>query len=493
MISLSELPINSNLVLIITDQERAPMHWPEGFAEEQLVSRSRLLRHGVCFENAVCNTAMCSPSRATFLTGLMPAQHGVVDTLTADGPVSGTETELSREIPNLASMLRAAGYEVQYRGKWHLSKGPTGGYDATPDDLAAYGFEGWVAPDAGGDTRPPNFGGGRADHDAAYIEQAVAFLHEHAASDARRPFCLVVSLVNPHDVLAFPREWTDDYSPDWLDGGIGLPASFDEDLAANFKPTAHAMMGPGIDRAVGKLGTGEQRVQYVNFYANLVARIDRQSAPIIDCFYGPDGEPTKLGEETLVVRFSDHGELGMAHGGLRQKAFNVYEESLRVPLIFSNPSLVPEGRSCPHPASLVDVMPTLASLLGVEPPPGLRGCDLAPLVLDLEAEPVQEEVLFTFDDMHAGTGLVREVLPGAPGRIRCIRERRFKYARYFDAEGRYPTEYELYDLSQDPYELENLAHPGHPRYADPDVSRERDRLAAKLERVEQHFAAAANE
>ena len=69
MISLSELPINSNLVLIITDQERAPMHWSERFVEERLVSRSRLLRHGVSFENAVCNTAMCSPSRATFLTG----------------------------------------------------------------------------------------------------------------------------------------------------------------------------------------------------------------------------------------------------------------------------------------------------------------------------------------------------------------------------------------------------------------------------------------
>jgi arylsulfatase A-like enzyme len=119
-------------------------------------------------------------------------------TLTTDGPVSSTETVLSPDIPNLASMLRAAGYEAQYRGKWHLSKGPTGGYDVSPEDLAAYGFEGWVAPDAGEDTRPPNFGGGRADHDTAYIEQAVAFLLERAANDDHRPFCLVVALVNPH-------------------------------------------------------------------------------------------------------------------------------------------------------------------------------------------------------------------------------------------------------------------------------------------------------
>ena len=118
-------------------------------------------------------------------------------------------------------------------------------------------------------------------------------------------------------------------------------------------------MGPAIDRAVGRLEP-EQGLRYVNFYANLVGRIDRQLAPIVDSFYDEDGDPTRLGEETVVVRFSDHGELAMSHGGLRQKAFNVYEESIRVPLIFSNPWLFPEARSCEHPASLVDLMPTFA-------------------------------------------------------------------------------------------------------------------------------------
>jgi choline-sulfatase len=239
---------------------------------------------------------------------------------------------------------------------------------------------------------------------------------------------------------------------------------------------------------VGKLETPEQRDEYANFYANLVEQIDRQIAPIIDFFYDEDGRPTELGEETLIVRFSDHGELAMAHGGLRQKAFNVYEETLRVPLIFSNPRLAGAGQSCPHPASLVDLMPTLARVAGIEPPPGMRGTDLSPLVLDPNGEPVQDAVLFTFDDMHAGTGLVPEILPGAPGRIRCIREKRFKYARYFDSQGRHPDEHEMYDLEADPYELENLAHPDHPRYNDPDVASERERLAARLAEVEADLA-----
>lgn len=472
----------TNLLLIVTDQERAPMHWPEGFTD-RLDSRSRLLASGVSFDNAICNTAMCSPSRATFMTGLMPARHGVVDTLTGDGPVSCTETELGRDIPNLATMLRAGGYEVHLRGKWHLSKGPGGAFDASPEDLAAFGFDGWVRPDAGGDVRPESFGGGRADHDARYIEQAVAFLRERAERGGERPFCLVVSLVNPHDLLAFPRVWRDDYEPADLEGEVELPASYDEDLAANRKPAVHAQLVPVLDRAVGPLGGREDARRYANFYANLTARIDAQIAPIIDLLIDRGGRPTALGEETLIARISDHGELGMAHGGLRQKAFNVYEESLRVPLILSHPELTAAGRSCSHPASLVDLLPTLAGLLGIDPLAEQAGTDLSPLVRDPDGPAIRDEVLFTFDDVHAGTGAVPEILPGAPGRIRCIRERRFKYARYLDSEGRHPDEHEMYDLEADPLELENLAHPDHPRYGDADVTSERDRLAARLDEV----------
>ena len=93
-------------------------------------------------------------------------------------------------------------------------------------------------------------------------------------------------------------------------------------------------------------------------------------------------------------------------------------------------------------------------------------------------------MLFTFDDMHAGTGIVHEVVPAAHGRIRCIREARFKYARYFHGDGRHPAEHEMYDLRGDPDELENLAHPGHRATTTPPSSGERRRLAAKLADIE---------
>jgi choline-sulfatase len=477
-----------DLVLIVTDQESAPLHWPASFAEERLPTTTRLRRHGLEFTQATCSTAMCSPSRATLMTGRMPAQHGVIDTL-SDSPSEAVQRVLDPAIPNLATILKEAGYRVEYRGKWHLSRGADGSIESVePSDLAAYGFDGWEPPDAGGDRRIEGFGGGTADHDAHYLAQAIAFLEEMAAAPADRPpFCLVVCLINPHDVLGYPDTMVaGGYRPEDADGDLPLPASYGEDLTANRKPPIHELYRQVLDWAVGAPEDEEDARRYVNFYAHLYERIDRQLAPLVDLLYDADGEPTDLGRSTIVVRTSDHGELAYAHG-LRQKAFNVYEESMRVPLVVSNPELFPEGAQTDALASLVDLLPTLIGLAGATPPPGLRGVDLGPVLADPTHPGVQDDVLFTYDDVRAGMPVPREVLPAA-NRIRCVRERDWKYARYFHAEGAHPEAFELYDLTADPGELENLAHPDHPRYDEPAVRAQRERLAARLAERERALA-----
>src|SRR6516165_6203118 len=99
--------------------------------------------------------------------------------------------------------------------------------------------------------------------------------------------------------------------------------------------------------------------------------------------------------------------MGLAHGGLRQKNFNFYEESLRVPLVYSNPQLYPEPRSSAALVSHVDLLPTLASLFGA--PPRARanwqGVDYSSLVLDPSAKPVQDYIVFTYDDFQSGQNL----------------------------------------------------------------------------------------
>jgi choline-sulfatase len=477
---MTSFPRRPNLVLIMTDQERATQHFPPDWERDNLPNLTRLKRHGLTFNRAFCNACMCSPSRSTLFSGRYVAQHQVSDTLTWGGLWSTTENTLDPTLLNLATMLRPAGYRVPYRGKWHLSKGASGESSLYGADVAIYGFEGWLPPDAGEDIKTTNFGGGFANHDARYVEEAVNFLR-HA--DARQPFCLVLSLVNPHDLLSFPRTYQYGYTDADLEGPIELPGTWDEKLLENHKPTAQAQLLVSAAAGLGELRGRKQKHQYINFYGNLIKTIDREMGPVIDCFYNPDGTPTELGRSTVIVRTADHGEMGMAHGGMRQKAFNVYEETMRIPLVFSNPVLFPQAVETDRLASLVDVMPTVADLLGVKPAGELSGRSLAPILRDPGgSEGVQDDVVFTFDDTRAGNP--NNVPVKAADRIRCVREEKWKYARYFHQTGSYPEEWEMYDLVNDPQELDNLGSPANPRYNDPVVRGERERLQRKLREAE---------
>jgi arylsulfatase A-like enzyme len=471
------LPARPNILLIVTDQERAPRHWPAGWAEANLPNRKRIADQGLSFTNAFCNSCMCSPSRSTLFTGTYPAQHGVIDTLTSGGSQSAAEPQLAPTFQNLAHVLRSAGYNVQYRGKWHLSKGADGGKPSS-QDVAAYGFAGWLPPDAGEDTAVENFGGGQANHDAAYAAQAAAFLATQTpAVTAEQPFALVVSFVNPHDLLAYPRTLNDDavYSADASKFSQGISysdiPSRHENLLLNNKPRAHAQTLALLAAGLGVLADDAMRQNYVNFYAYLQKAVDAHIGTVLDAL-----EANGLWERTVVIRTADHGELGLAHGGLRQKMFNCYQETINIPLVIANPLLFPAPASSGALATLVDVLPTIAGLAGVPPSPrwAWKGHDLGPLLAD-PAGSVQDAILFTFDDEKAGAQNGQNLVT-QPNHIRCMFDGRWKYARYFDPSGAEPEQYELYDLQSDPHELSNLSE------ANPD---KRAEMAARLQALEQ--------
>lgn len=163
--------------------------------------------------------------------------------------------------------------------------------------------------------------------------------------------------------------------------------------------------------------------------------------------------------------------------------FNAYEETLNVPLIVSNPRLFPEGRQSHAPASICDVLPTMAELAGVDITGlELRGRSLVP-VLDEQSESVQDGTLFTFDDHQSGTAY-RDVTPGA-NRIRAWRTPEATYAIYLDPNGG-PPEFELYDRRSDPDQVNNLVDRDSGRAIDP-ADRElllamRDALKAEMRR-----------
>jgi choline-sulfatase len=449
-----------NILIIVTNQERYPRHWPAGWADTNLPNRKRIADKGLSFSRAFCNSCMCSPSRSTLFTGVYPAQHGVIYTLTSGGSLSPSEPQLPLDIQNMARMLASAGYNVQYRGKWHMSKGSDGGKPTTAD-VAAYGFQGWIEPDAGENTDPEGFGGGVADHDKAYAQQAAAFLATQTpAATADRPFALIVSFVNPHDVLAYPRTIDDDavYAADntkyqqgieWTD----IP-SRDESLATNNKPAAQAQTLLYLALGLGALQPPPalDRRNYVNLYAYLHKVVDTHIGTVLDTL-----EAQNLWESTVVIRTADHGELGLAHGGLRQKMYNAYQEAINIPLTIANPALFPTPQTTSALASLVDLMPTLATLANVPDRDAwvFRGVDLSPVLQNPTAS-AQDAILFTFDDQNAGSPNPQPIVQ-QPNHIRAIFDGRWKYARYFDPVGTAAPQYELYDLQTDPDEMQNLA------------------------------------
>jgi arylsulfatase A-like enzyme len=473
-----------NVLLFLTDQQRAVQHFPPGWSERHLPGMTRLQRHGMLFDNAFTNACMCSPARSTLMSGFFPAQHGVKYTLETDMPAPQyPQVELATSFKNPATVALAAGYTPVYKGKFHCTK-PANGMSWVPWDVNQYGFTRWDPPDAGADQSIPEEGGGAYDNDGRFMnsqgtaeagtEGAVQYLSTTAASS--QPFFMVVSLVNPHDVLLYPKSLDPaGYDDSWLAGEIGLPATVNEDLST--KPSVQEEFLRLFNAASGPLPTPQLKRNYLNFYANLMKASDAYLVKILDTL-----EAAGILDNTLVIATADHGEMGTAHGGLRQKNFNFYEETTRVPLVYSNPRLFPAPHTNHSIVSHVDFLPTLASLLDVAPAArdNWEGIDYADQILSRSPRPGQDYTVFTYDDWQSGqaTG----PYPKPPNHIVSIREHRYKLARYYDANGQVPPQWEMYDLKADPLERVNLAQRGYHRT--PEQEREYKRLRRKLARVE---------
>lgn len=476
-------PAGMNAILFITDQERAVQHFPPGWSRRHLPGLTRLQRYGLTFHNAFTNACMCSPARATLMTGCFPAQHGVKYTLEESMPASQyPQVELATGFANISSVMSSVGYHTVYKGKWHLSKPAQAQWQ--PSDVGRYGFSLWNPPDAGANQELPEAGGGTADNDGRFMdamgsaaegrEGALEYLHSRAARE--QPFFMVISLVNPHDVLFYPSTYLEGgYDAGWLEGSIQPPATAGESLKS--KPRVQEQFLRLFNAGSGKIATPRMQRSYLNFYGNLMKSSDAYLVAVLESL-----QATGLLENTLIVRTSDHGEMGLAHGGLRQKNFNVYEESLRVPLVYSNPRLFPRPRSSRALVSHVDLLPTLAGLFGAQPAGGAQwqGVDYSRTILRPRSAPPQSYTVFTYDDWQSGQP--HGPYPTPPNHIASIRERRWKIARYYDADGRVPPQWECYDLQRDPLERRNLGNPA--AKLTPHQQREVKRLKRKLRLVE---------
>lgn len=446
---------NPNILILISDQTRAPQHWPAGWVAKNLPTLSRLMNNGLTFTNAFTPASECCPARAAFVTSTYPEENGVTQTISYLPPNTFT---------NLANVLATANYPTIWKGKWHLS-GPVNGTWSAADIQALddhYQMQQWNPPDAG-TTYPTqsgsdlsDIGGGTPNNDGRIVngvtapgqtpgwgESAVEFINNQPSGS---PWCLVVSLVNPHDVLLYPTTMAGTGYPASAlnDLGITLPENMNDDLTT--KPSVQAAFLSAFNKNFPFTGQQEQ-VNYVNFYAYLQTLVDALFGDVLAAL-----DAQKLTDNTIIIRMADHGEMGLSHG-LREKVYNAYEETIRMPFIVSNPTLWPSAVTTDAMASTIDLVPTLAAIVGSTNTTTLRGVNLLP-VIEGKLETVRDNIIYTFDD----TFELPETTPCS--HIRTIRTSSWKYSVYFTQPPGSGTnfEYEMYDLGADPLEMNNLLH-----------------------------------
>ena len=457
-----------DVIIVMTDEERAI---PPYETSEVRTWRQRTLsgqrwfdENGVSFTRHYTGSLACVPSRPTIFTGQYPDLHGVTQTDGIGKVFNDSRMRWLRrgEVPTLGHWFTAAGYDTHYDGKWHISHADlddpaTGGVLATNDDdgvvdpvavqryldadpLADFGFSGWVGPEPHG-ALLANAGVRR---DPLIADRVVAWLEDRYArrragdEAALRPFLLVASFVNPHDIVLFPT-WVlrSPLKSSHLDPPPVPPApTADEDLRT--KPAAQIAFREAYYSGYGPAGPVEQIYQrngqryrdlYYRLHAEVDAPIDRVRRAV-----------TSSSDDAVLVRTSDHGDLLGAHGGLHQKWFNLYDEATRVPLVIARTGSRSTGpRVIEAPTSHVDIVPTLLGAAGIdvhavaetlrgsfsEVHP-LPGRNLMPVVDGSPADEDRAVYLMTRDNMLEGdsgaSGLGRRlkqtVKPPAPLRIR---------------------------------------------------------------------------
>lgn len=421
-----------SFVLIVTDQQRERAFWPDGVS---MPAFDGLRAEGLSFTRAYTPSALCTPARAALFTGHHASAVGMDDNV--NFPWQGS---LSHAVPTLGARLAALGYRVGYLGKWHLTRAEH--LDAR--GLAPYGFADWQPPDTHG---APHAG---LRDDPRIADQAVAWLGARAHDDA--PFCLVVSFVNPHDIMFSPRV----RRPGRVAYRAPAPPHLDESL--DDRPSIQRRFRRLEDVVAGFVGGRwsppwqEVFDAYVEYHLAVDAAVAKVLAAI---------DARGLRDRTEVVYTSDHGELAGAHG-LRGKGPVVYDENSRVPLVWRAPGRLPAGVTTPALHASIDLMPTLLARAGAPRASlaDLPGVDQGAVLDDVSARP-RDAVLFSYR-ARSTLGVFWSRAPGwLVGRF----DGRYKFARYHPqhvapvspAADLSRCEHELYDLDRDPHERHNLA------------------------------------
>jgi choline-sulfatase len=438
-----------NVVLLMSDQHRRDAMGAAGSRVAQTPNLDRLARQGVRFTSAYTANPVCTPSRASMLTGLFSHHNQTYN----------NSTPWPRRYPTLAHYLSRAGYQTALIGKMHFVDGQTHGFDYHLD------FNDWFQ-ELGPKTRLyanelefPNSGAGLPQIDDLWRDtgdpwkndrepdgrlgpvavgrvsripeqdqfetfvarESVRFLRQHGRE---APFFLVASFLKPHDPFMPIQRFADRFRPE----DMVLPPTFGKvNLSTAPDEVRRAILR---NRATPELSDPEQARRRMAFYFASLAQMDDCLGKVLAAL-----DELDYSRDTIVIYTSDHGEMLGDHG-LWQK-FQFYEPSCGIPLLVRAPGIAPPASICDMPVSNVQYVNTVCELCGVPQPDGLDAASFA------------RQIRNPADT--APTTVYSEFALHSRGAKYMIRQGSLKYTlRTHDRE-------ELFDLASDPHEMRNLA------------------------------------
>jgi arylsulfatase A-like enzyme len=446
---LTSKPARPNILIFMPDQQQGATVLPE----HQCITPNldRFQKQGVAFTHAFCPAPHCCPSRASFMTGLYPSEHGIFNNVDTDTAI---HYDPYPGLPYFSQVLRDAGYGMGYSGKWHV------GHTLRPEDVGwtllnqrlhpsnveirldhqppfwekAHAAYEHPTPRGQGEVKRPGW-----DNLALYGDQTQRFedTWDYEAvkdgvegikrfAEGSAPWCVMVSNNGGHDLYNPPRQFMEMY--DWRK--IELPKSFRDTM--DDKPRIYQRMRYQYWQ---QLSDDEVKQSIAHYFALLTMQ-DALFGMLLDAL-----EKTGQADNTLVIYCSDHGDYAGAHG-LWAKGVPSFREAYNIPCVMRWPKgIAAPGRRSVALVSTTDFAPTILEAAGVAASPRISGMSLMPWLRN-EKQPRWRDTLFT---QMNGVELYYTQ--------RIVMTRDYKYVyNGFDYD-------ELYDLHADPYETKNLVFP----------------------------------
>ena len=417
-----------NIVFIVVDD----MRWDEmrvaGHPVLETPNMDRLAREGMRFLNAFATTPLCSPSRASLLTGQYARTHGIID----------NTARPSHDLPTFPRELQRAGYATGFFGKWHMGN----------DDSPRPGFTHWVAMPGQGEAIDPhlNVDGQRLQANGYVTDVLTDYVERFIQLAGEKPFLAYLAHKAVHPNIVQQNDGS-------LASVAGQPGGFVaadrhrgryKDQAMPRRPNAFKppVDKPALMRRIGNLpplgrdtATTDDEMRG---RAEMLLGVDDSLGRILAAL-----EKAGVLDNTIVVFTSDHGYFYGEHG-LNEERRLAYEETIRIPLLVRYPSRVKAGAVASEMVLTLDLAPTLLEVAGLTPLPGMQGRSLAPI---FRGTPGDWRSSFLVE-YHSDTVFPRILKMG----YSAVRTSSAKYIEYRDLTGMN----ELYDLDADPYEERNL-------------------------------------